>query len=840
MGKWTNNVIVALKNLGGEAKLNDIYNEFEKISKFLGQDFNEFEDYNGQPNWKATVRRELQQNSIGHRSHNPKTHQNLFINIDRGIWKLIESNIVDKSNEMKIESEKSIKSKEIHSKGKEAEVKLTEFFEHLGFDYVQGAKANETKRGINYIIVGGKGQIDVVAKYKNYLFICHCSTDQIYKNLSDKFEQIPSKQANAITYLKNPNQSHLDFKIDDNTKVICVFDVHRVKIDHAARIKKKIENDTTGIYDNVFLWDRPFKEYYRREANLNKKIALNWLLYSVGIKDTSNNKSFECIKINYGIGNNAPDSFLFTANIEDFYKYAVVSHRIPFLSDADYYQRLLNHTRLKSIANNYLNKGGYFPNNIIVNIEKDEQFNFTPHEEGGNYGTIEFNERCCAQVIDGQHRLFSYLEAMDEFKGNVVINALNVSKAKEAEFFVKINEEQVGIDKELLCDLKGVMYPDDLEGKISNAIKYMNSDSSSYFYEKIKMPSFSSKGKQLPISTLFREIKKHYRRFLENKNRSDLKKKNYFYFNQDKENQTEGPKRLATILSDFFNKINERFSTKFKTRFLNNNTKGVDIKRYTHTLMIEVCMYSINYLGVNSLKFSNDSKTNNFFDDLVESIEQSDWEGLSGYAQYTAYIQELVLFMREVKNHKDFAPSVTLGTDDRFINDHVMTMEQKINAILLKTFTNKYDENYFNDDKISQKYYHMPQLQQARTSSIESEQHPQKHADFSSGLFLFMSKKLDLATTFKKKIISIHDGRFLSVKQFETKCRLLWEYGVEVRHKKLEAVQLAKKYNTKQLKIFKDDARDVHYVLDSIINHLEIDMLEIFQPSDEYKKKYFL
>ena len=140
----------------------------------------------------------------------------------------------------------------------------------------------------------------------------------------------------------------------------------------------------------------------------------------------------------------------------------------------------------------------------------------------------------------------------------------------------------------------------------------MNSDSSSYFYEKIKMPSFSSKGKKLPISTLFREIKKHYRRFLENKNRSDLKKKNYFYFNQDKENQTEGPKRLATILSDFFNKINERFSTKFKTRFLNNNTKGVDIKRYTHTLMIEVCMYSINYLGVNSLNFQTIQKQTNF------------------------------------------------------------------------------------------------------------------------------------------------------------------------------------------------------------------------------------
>ena len=46
---------------------------------------------------------------------------------------------------MKIESEKSIKSKEIHAKGKEAEVKLTEFFEHLGFDYVQGLKPMKPK-----------------------------------------------------------------------------------------------------------------------------------------------------------------------------------------------------------------------------------------------------------------------------------------------------------------------------------------------------------------------------------------------------------------------------------------------------------------------------------------------------------------------------------------------------------------------------------------------------------------------------------------------------------------------------------------------------------------------
>ena len=48
MGKWTNNVVKALENLGGQGTLEDIYKEFEAITKSLNQDFSDFKNYTSQ------------------------------------------------------------------------------------------------------------------------------------------------------------------------------------------------------------------------------------------------------------------------------------------------------------------------------------------------------------------------------------------------------------------------------------------------------------------------------------------------------------------------------------------------------------------------------------------------------------------------------------------------------------------------------------------------------------------------------------------------------------------------------------------------------------------------
>ena len=57
----------------------------------------------------------------------------------------------------------------------------------------------------------------------------------------------------------------------------------------------------------MFLWIGLSKNITEKQI-LIRKLLLTATLLS-GYKDTSNNKSFECIKIDYGIGNNAPTHF---------------------------------------------------------------------------------------------------------------------------------------------------------------------------------------------------------------------------------------------------------------------------------------------------------------------------------------------------------------------------------------------------------------------------------------------------------------------------------------------------------------------------------------------------
>ena len=97
MGKWTNNVVKALENLGGQGTLEDIYKEFEAITKSLNQDFSDFKNYKGNPNWKATVRRELQQNASNEISYNPKLYQDLFFKLKKGVWGLKDNKTMVKN-----------------------------------------------------------------------------------------------------------------------------------------------------------------------------------------------------------------------------------------------------------------------------------------------------------------------------------------------------------------------------------------------------------------------------------------------------------------------------------------------------------------------------------------------------------------------------------------------------------------------------------------------------------------------------------------------------------------------------------------------------------------------
>ena len=123
------------------------------------------------------------------------------------------------------------------------------------------------------------------------------------------------------------------------------------------------------------------------------------------------------------------------------------------------YQRLVQKNRMKAIGK-YIDNGGFFPNNILINFNNKVQFEATQKDEeaGVHFGTLYFpNKYKSAWVIDGQHRLYGF-SAADSTKldQNVIVTAFEqMPHEEEAKLFVTINHEQKSVQRTLLDDLKG-------------------------------------------------------------------------------------------------------------------------------------------------------------------------------------------------------------------------------------------------------------------------------------------------------------------------------------------------------------------------------------------------
>jgi DNA sulfur modification protein DndB len=152
--------------------------------------------------------------------------------------------------------------------------------------------------------------------------------------------------------------------------------------------------------------------------------------------------------------------YTFVTTPERLLKIAFVNHRT--LNDPKgmpTYQRLITKGRIKQIQN-YIQDGGYFPTNIIINFAAKPKFEIRLKEEEADvhYGTLYLPEKYkSALVIDGQHRLYGYSRLLELQKNqNIIVLAFQqMSKEDEANLFVTINHEQKTVPRTLLDDLQG-------------------------------------------------------------------------------------------------------------------------------------------------------------------------------------------------------------------------------------------------------------------------------------------------------------------------------------------------------------------------------------------------
>lgn len=120
------------------------------------------------------------------------------------------------------------------------------------------------------------------------------------------------------------------------------------------------------------------------------------------------------------------------------------------------YQRLIKKDRLKSVRE-YVNKGGYFPNSLIVSVDTNKKglkFDLSSpklEENNSRVGHLYLPQTYqSVYVIDGQHRLYGYSDSKYAENNTIpVVAFLDLDKNDQVRMFMDINQNQKAVSKSL-------------------------------------------------------------------------------------------------------------------------------------------------------------------------------------------------------------------------------------------------------------------------------------------------------------------------------------------------------------------------------------------------------
>ena len=159
--------------------------------------------------------------------------------------------------------------------------------------------------------------------------------------------------------------------------------------------------------------------------------------------------------------------------------------------DAEGFQRMIEKGRITNISNEFLNKEGTFPNNIII------AFNPTDYKSKSflkkTNKNLQFKDEYNSLIlIDGQHRFFAHgLKKEHEnkylFVGFIYFKEKNPEKIykRMSRLFLEINDKQKRITGVVRLLLRAKLEPKGPEAFWVNLFKKLNSQRSSPFFKQI-------------------------------------------------------------------------------------------------------------------------------------------------------------------------------------------------------------------------------------------------------------------------------------------------------------------------------------------------------------------
>jgi DNA sulfur modification protein DndB len=199
-----------------------------------------------------------------------------------------------------------------------------------------------------------------------------------------------------------------------------------------------------------------------------------------------------------------------------------VSHRAKGkASDIDAYQRLLKKSRLRSIRE-YIDEGGIFPTNIVVNIAESRWLTFErgkQEAEGKNsvFGWLNIRPAYrIAWIIDGQHRLFAYANHSLASKSLISVMAfVGLEPSEQARLFVDINAQQRKVKQSLLQELYAELHWDAdqpevrMQAILSKVIQALDSDVNSPFRGRIlKADDTRTESRCISLTSVFHAMER--------------------------------------------------------------------------------------------------------------------------------------------------------------------------------------------------------------------------------------------------------------------------------------------------------------------------------------------
>ncbi len=344
----------------------------------------------------------------------------------------------------------------------------------------------------NFVLPFGKDpterkQIDVIAIDKDTIIIVECKSSEKAKSAPSYKTEFEGLERRLDGFKKSMEQV-----FGKGKKVKYIFATRRLRIDIDGVDIQRLEKTGSFYYnDNTY--------EYLNSLIRSYKGAARYQFLGILFKDQLiNTTRLEVPAIEGEMG--GKKYYMFSLEPHLLLKMGFILHRTKANeSEMPTYQRLLIPSRLSGIQK-FIDKGGYFPNSVIINFSQRKhkiQFEYSSRSADtySRFGTLKIpNAYAVAYIIDGQHRVYGY--ANSEFKETntiPVVAFLDLSSTEQLEIFMDINQNQKAVSPSLRLTLEEDLYweSDRADSRIkalrSSIIKELSGSVNGPLYNKISI-----------------------------------------------------------------------------------------------------------------------------------------------------------------------------------------------------------------------------------------------------------------------------------------------------------------------------------------------------------------